>query len=365
MIDVIVIGLGVYGLALVRELAEAGRAVVGLEQFCPDHDRGSSHGETRIFRFTTLDSDAYVPLAREADAIWESLQRSSGITLKAHTGLAVIAEPGTARQRHHGKADILTRASALARRESIPFSVVDGATLQSRYPDIACSDRANVFIEDSAYVLASDRCLQVLRAASVQAGADLQYNVEATGWTSNHSSATVSTSDGRVLHAKRLIFSLGPYLQEQLPHLADQLTVRPQAVQWRESPPDVALLPFISTTPDQPLFFAIPGVFGKTDVKVVAENEYASATTVRTITQRTAHELDAATTELTAKHLPRIRSSAIARQTCFYTTTPDGLFRQGYADRNQRVQYISACSGHGFKFAPALARRLTQPLIDA
>ena len=43
-------------------------------------------------------------------------------------------------------------------------------------------------------------------------------------------------------------------------------------------------------------------------------------------------------------------SPPLASETCLYTTTPDHSF---VLERHGRVVVGSACSGHGFKFAPA------------
>ena len=48
--DVIVLGLGGFGSSACYHAARHGASVLGLEQFTPAHDRGSSHGETRIIR---------------------------------------------------------------------------------------------------------------------------------------------------------------------------------------------------------------------------------------------------------------------------------------------------------------------------
>jgi sarcosine oxidase len=53
--DVAVVGGGINGLAASRALARTGRKVVALEQFTIGHDRGSSHGSSRIFRLTYAD----------------------------------------------------------------------------------------------------------------------------------------------------------------------------------------------------------------------------------------------------------------------------------------------------------------------
>ena len=47
---VAVVGAGVMGCASAWALSERGADVTVYEQFGLDHDRGSSHGRTRIFR---------------------------------------------------------------------------------------------------------------------------------------------------------------------------------------------------------------------------------------------------------------------------------------------------------------------------
>ena len=62
--DVVVVGLGAMGSAALHELARRGVRVLGIERFAPGHDRGSSHGETRIIRLGYFEHPSYVPLLR-------------------------------------------------------------------------------------------------------------------------------------------------------------------------------------------------------------------------------------------------------------------------------------------------------------
>ena len=48
--DAIVLGVGGMGSAAVYHLARRGARVIGIEQFDIPHDRGSSHGISRIIR---------------------------------------------------------------------------------------------------------------------------------------------------------------------------------------------------------------------------------------------------------------------------------------------------------------------------
>ena len=68
--DVIVIGLGAMGSAALYQLARRGVAAIGIDQFAPPHDRGSSHGESRITRQAIGEGDEYVPFALRSHEIW-------------------------------------------------------------------------------------------------------------------------------------------------------------------------------------------------------------------------------------------------------------------------------------------------------
>jgi len=62
--DVAVIGLGALGAAALWRLAEQGIKVIGIDQFAPPHDRGATHGQTRLFRTFCLEHPALGSYAR-------------------------------------------------------------------------------------------------------------------------------------------------------------------------------------------------------------------------------------------------------------------------------------------------------------
>ena len=64
--NAIVVGLGAMGSATLYHLAHRGWRVLGLDQFAPGHDRGSSHGDSRIIRETYFEHPLYVPLVKRA-----------------------------------------------------------------------------------------------------------------------------------------------------------------------------------------------------------------------------------------------------------------------------------------------------------
>ena len=91
--DVIVVGLGGMGSAALAHTASRGRRVLGLEQFQPGHDQGSSHGKSRVIRLAYFEDPAYVPLLKRAYELWRSLESKTGRRLLQITGGLMIGAP--------------------------------------------------------------------------------------------------------------------------------------------------------------------------------------------------------------------------------------------------------------------------------
>ena len=123
--DVAVIGLGAMGSAALYHLAKRGVRAVGIEQFQPGHDRGSSHGETRAIRLGYFEHPSYVPLARAAYQNWYALERETGETVLTKTGVLEIGKPGS----------VIVAGSLRASREhGLEHEVLDRAEIARRYP---------------------------------------------------------------------------------------------------------------------------------------------------------------------------------------------------------------------------------------
>jgi len=83
--DVIVVGLGALGAATLYQLSQRGARVLGIDQFAPPHDLGSSHGDSRITRLAVGEGDEYVPFVQRSHAIWRELEARTGKPLMTTT----------------------------------------------------------------------------------------------------------------------------------------------------------------------------------------------------------------------------------------------------------------------------------------
>src|SRR5213075_3520470 len=84
------------GSAAAYHLASAGLRVLGLDQFHPPHEKGSSQGKSRIIREAYFEHPAYVPLVQRAYELWRELESASGRKLLLHTGGLMIGPPSGA-----------------------------------------------------------------------------------------------------------------------------------------------------------------------------------------------------------------------------------------------------------------------------
>src|SRR5215213_5251011 len=123
--DVIVVGLGGMGSAAVAHVSARGKRVLGLEQFQPAHDQGSSHGRSRVIRLAYFEHPAYVPLLRRAYELWRRLEQVTGRDLLRITGGLMIGAPDS---------DVVSGSLRSAREHGLAHELLDAAEIHRRYP---------------------------------------------------------------------------------------------------------------------------------------------------------------------------------------------------------------------------------------
>ncbi len=364
--DVVIVGLGVYGLSVARAAAHAGLSVLGVDQFDAQHTHGSSHGESRVFRFTTVEADEYVSLAERAGKVWAQIEHASQTSFITRTGLAVVADREAADQRHHGRRDILGAAQRLASQASIKHERLTSTEFNRRFSGVHVQDDEAVFLEHDAFVLRVEPALAALEKQARIGGARIRRGVTVSEIIPRGSDIDLRTQGAEVLRARNAVVCVGPWTGGLAADTfqAHAGLLQPQVVSWYKSPADASFPPLVVTRPKQPLLFAAPEVYPDGGIKIVAEN----------LPPATSHwpPLDSALEivsedelDLYARQLVPGIGPLLRRESCVYTVTGDSRLKVDRAPQSS-VFTVMACSGHGFKYAPAVAERivgaLTQPL---
>jgi sarcosine oxidase len=165
--DVIVIGVGAMGSATCYELARRGVRVLGLEQFHIAHDRGSSHGYTRLIRLAYFEHADYVPLLRRAYENWRAIEAESGERVLFVTG-GLYAGP-----RH---SDLVEGSAGAARKHGIDYELLDRAALANRFPQFDLPNDFTAVYEPAAGFLRPELAIRTYVAQARRAGAEIREN---------------------------------------------------------------------------------------------------------------------------------------------------------------------------------------------
>src|SRR5437870_12384801 len=142
--DVIVVGLGAMGSATAYHLSKRHTKVLGLEAFIPAHDKGSSHGESRIIRQAYFEDPAYVPLVLRAYELWREVEAAADTELLLITGLLIAGVPDS---------EIVAGSLRSARQWGLEHEVLDAADLVRRFPTFAPGPDTTAVYEPQAGVL--------------------------------------------------------------------------------------------------------------------------------------------------------------------------------------------------------------------
>jgi sarcosine oxidase len=347
--DVAVVGLGAMGSAIARNLARRGQSVVGFDLHSPPHDRGSSHGHSRMIREAYYEHPLYVPLVRRAYELWHELEReNAGAPFFIRTGgLMVGAESGTLVQG--------TLRSAAEHR--IPHELLSPEKLRRRFPAFAPLPEMVGVLEERAGILLPDRIIAANLESAARHGAELHAGEGVIGWETVVGGVELRAGERRH-RARQVVFAAGAWTAQLLRELSIPLEVERQVLHWLEPEhhpeyfaPD-RMPVSLWELPSGAIFHTKPDLG---DGVKVGMHHGGVTTTPEGLDRRVTPEEDAAIYDLLRRFLPFAKGAIRERGVCMYTNTPDRDFIIDRHPATDAAIIVSACSGHGFKFAPAIA----------
>ncbi|HXX93186.1 MAG TPA: N-methyl-L-tryptophan oxidase [Planctomycetota bacterium] len=330
--DVRVIGLGVMGSAAAYHLARRGLRVLGQEQFGPAHDRGSSHGLSRVIRQAYFEHPDYVPLVLRAYELWENLERESGRSLLRKTGALMIGRPECA---------VVQGSRKSAELHRLRHRMMSAEEVRSRFPVLRLRDDEVALEEFDAGVLQAEESVRAMQELAARHGAELQFGVQAR-------------LDER--RAPKTVVTAGGWIRDLVPGLP--LQGERQVLHWFDPQGDESRIPLYLWDRDGRPFYAIPDVHRHGLGMKVAFHHHGETASPhdlrRDVEPAEIEEMRRRLSETVPSQAGAHRKSAV----CLYTNTPDEHFLLGALPGNADLVLASPCSGHGFKFAPVMGEIL-------
>ena len=324
------------GAATARAAARRGASVLLVEQFGVGHERGSSHGTSRIFRFSYHDA-LYVRMAMQTLPLWRELERESGRALLTVTG-------GLDRGEH------ITAHAAALQACGAQYELVHGDEAGKRLSGLRLPGDEQVLYQPDTGYLAADSAWNAMIDSAVASGAELREESRVQAIEPDGNEVGVRLVGGRVT-ARRVVVTAGAWAGKLLQPLGIDLPLRPTRETMAFFRLDDELPPLVEW--GRPSIYSLPAP--EVGLKV---GEHQAGPTIDPDVDGGPDE--ASLRRLTAwvrERFPAADPVPVDVQTCLYTNTPDDSF---ILERFGSMVVGSPCSGHGFKFAPLIGERLAE-----
>ena len=353
----IVLGTGGVGSAVLFHLAQRGVRALGIDRFTPGHDRGSSHGSTRIIRQAYFEHADYVPLALRAYELWADLEQRSGEPLLHQVGLLQVGPP---------QGVVIQGVLRSAQQHHLPLERLSAAEIVARWPGFAVPPDYVGLFEQRAGYLRVEACVRAHAQQAVSLGAQLLIGEAVLGWHAMGPRFVIQTDRQRLV-CERLVITAGAWANDLLASLKLRLEVRRKAQLWYATRDDTyraetGCPAYLFDTP-QGTFYGFPQIDGR-GVKV-AQHSGGDVVADPLGVDRQLQAADRAPVEaFLARHLPRVSPLLADHSICMYTMSADEHFIVDLHPEHPRAALAAGLSGHGFKFSSVLGEALADLALD-
>jgi sarcosine oxidase len=343
-----VIGAGAMGSATAWQLAHTGRSVALIEQFGAAHNKGSSHGGSRIFRLSYR-AALYTDLAARALSDWRELEADTGADLLEQNG-----------QLDHGYKEAIDEIGVSLDRYNHPYERMDASEAHARWPGMNFEDHV-IYSPDGGRCLA-DKTVTTLIDRSRELGVDVHLNTPVLGVHLDGDHAIIETHT-QTWRTPSLVVAAGGWVNKLVGHLVKL----PELIVDAGQPAHFQPIPSLKDESLWPSFLH-HGANGRggSPLEASAYGLYTPGEGVKvgTWSDRAAIDPDNRDFAISEKHLDEMKeyvshwfpgldlATAVAK-TCLFTNTPNEDF---ILDRRGPITVCSPCSGHGFKFVPTIGK---------
>ena len=357
-----VIGAGVAGASAAYALARRGADVTIYEQFETLHDRGSSHGSTRLLRVAYFERPEYVPLLLESIDGWRALERETRKTLFHQTGIIEIGPEDGA---------LISGVAHAADLHGLPIEHVSQPALRAGFPWLRVDRDWPAIIERAAGFLLAEPCVDAFLESARAHGADLRERTLVLKLSPREKGVDVVTAVDALTY-DRVVLAPGAFATPLL--AASELGTRffeiaplQKTLCWFEPSSGGARLqdgfiPFAIEESDTAFYYGFPSI-DASGVKVGSHYGGVAINSAFDVVQDDCEEKDIS--DFVARALPTINAEAHKRVNCRYEMSADGEFIIDRHPAEERIVLTVGLSGHGFKFAPIIGEAAAILALDA
>ena len=337
-------------------LAQEGHEVTALERFRVDHDRGSSYGDSRIVRRVYPDA-LYTALMADSYALWDELE---GLADRHGMELPLVQRCGGMFFGPKTHPEIAAAQSALD-ASRVPYTVWTAADRADHFPALQLGSDEIALYEPSMGFARASRCVRAAAAIARSLGAVIHEETSAAGIEQKGNGVVVTTDSGAKLHADRLLIAAGAWTQPLLASLGVHLPLIVTRQAYVHLEPDrhpenftIGRLPvWIDASANA---YGFPHTGGEAGGVKLALHDHGDASTPETVNRSITDADIEAVLGYARRRFEGLSERVIYAKVCLYTNTPDSDFVIDSVPGLPAVTFVSACSGHGFKFTPLLGK---------
>ena len=345
--DAIVIGVGGMGSAAVYHLARRGLKVLGLEQYDIPHELGSSHGYSRMIRYTLQEHPSYVPLVRRAYELWHQLEKVSGERLVVTTGSVRAGPP---------ESPYFQDAKKSCDIHNIPYELLTGPEINKRFPGYLFPEEITSIYQADGGFLLPERCIVDHVRAAQEAGAEVHCRETVLDWDPQGDGVRVRTNQDTYT-AGRLVVTAGAWAAKLAPQVAKFAVPERQVLGWfQPERPELfrpESFPVFGFLAEEGHYYGFPS-YSVPGFKIGRSHHLKQQVDPDDMDREVHAEDEEVLRQFTSRYFPLAAGPVLSLKTCIFTNTPDEHFIIDVLPSHLQVSVAAGFSGHGFKFASVI-----------
>tara|TARA_B100001146_G_scaffold221971_2_gene233442 strand:+ start:11274 stop:12404 length:1131 start_codon:yes stop_codon:yes gene_type:complete len=355
--DVIIIGLGAMGSATSMFLSHNGVKVIGFDSYSPPHEFGSSLGHTRVIREAYHEGTTYVPIVQRAYEIWFEMNENSKVPIiETYGGLLIGRKTGD-----------IENALKSANKYDIPIKKMTSDEISQKFSVLNPPKEYIGLLESRGGAVFVENSINHMLNTALNNGSIHKYNERVVRWSKKSNYYLVETNLGNY-KAEKLVFSSGAWITKLIPTLKLPIKIERQVLFWfspRKNPDKFKSInmPNSGWDLDNGLsFYTMPNLENRGFKVAMHHNgEFVDPDTL--IRESNDSDLKMVR-DFLEEYIPDGNGELIDSKVCMYTDTPDQDFLIDSHPDDENIIICSPCSGHGFKFTPAIGEICSSLIIN-